>query len=265
MTPAEQVLRQFGVTEPKDIDVEAIAWCLGARVKFRPLDGCEARIVGNGDKAIITVNDRGASWPRMRYSLAHELGHWKYHRGRTLVCRSDDIGRAGPQHPHFEHTADAYASQLLMPGYLFDDLAKPRKLTFQTIETLAGEFETSITATAIRLVAGGHSPSILICHGPQGRKWFARSPGVPDRWFPQDQLDPESFAFDVLFGKRPNNSMPRKIGADGWFDRQEAGRYEVREQSFRTGSEEILSLVIINDEKMLEEWGGRNGTTRHHR
>jgi hypothetical protein len=48
--------------------------------------------------------------------------------------------------------------------------------------------------------------------------------------------------------------MPRKIPADAWFDRSEAGQYDVHEQTIRTGDEEILTLVLIRDPKMLEEW-----------
>jgi IrrE N-terminal-like domain len=253
-TPAEETLRELGVTDPKDIDIEAIAWCLGARVKFRPLDRCEARIAGNGDQAIITVNSR-SSWRRRRFSVAHELGHWKYDRGRILVCRSDEIGRSGHNYPMAERAADSYAAQLLMPAYIFDPIARAHsKLTFQTVNTIAELFETSVTATAIRLVEGRHSPALLVCHSPNGRKWFTRSPDVPDRWFPQDDLDAESFAFGVLFGNQPNDPMPRKIGADAWFDRRDADRYEVQEQTFRTGDDEILTLVLIRDNAMLEEW-----------
>jgi hypothetical protein len=72
--------------------------------------------------------------------VAWILKRWQDHRGRILVCRAEDIARAGPQYPTLERTADSYASQLLMPGYIFDPLAKSRKLTFQTIEALAGEF-----------------------------------------------------------------------------------------------------------------------------
>lgn len=94
LTPAEAMLSELGVTEPQEIDLEAIAWCFGARVKCRPLDGCEARIAASGDQAIVTVSSR-CSHRRRRFSLAHELGHWKYHRGRLLVCRADEIGREG--------------------------------------------------------------------------------------------------------------------------------------------------------------------------
>jgi hypothetical protein len=251
--PAEEVLRELGITEPKDIDIEAIAWCLGARVKYRPLDGCEARIAGNGDQAIITVNSR-SSWRRKRYSVAHELGHWKYHRGRILICRSDEIGRSGQNYPSAERVADTYAAQLLMPGYIFDPIARAHsKLNFATVTAISDSFDVSVTATAIRLVETGHSPALLVCHGPNGRKWFTRSPDVPERWFPQDALDAESFAFGVLFGNQPNDRMPRRIGADAWFDRWEAQRYEVLEQTFRTADDEILTLVLICDTEMLEE------------
>ena len=81
-----------------------------------------------------------------------------------------------------------------------------------------------------------------------------RSPDVPDRWFPQDSLDEESFAFGVLFDNQPNDPMPRKIGADACFDRRDADRFEVQEQTFRTGADEILTLVQIRNGAMLEEW-----------
>jgi hypothetical protein len=65
---------------------------------------------------------------------------------------------------------------------------------------------------------------------------------LPDRWFPRSDLAAESFAFDVLFGAREEDSFPRKIGADAWFDRWEAERYDVHEQTIRISDEEILTL-----------------------
>ena len=263
--PSDEALHELGITEPQEIDVDAIAWHLGARVKYRPLDRCEARIVGNGDRAIITVNSRASS-RRRRFSVAHELGHWKFHRGRILVCRSDEIGRSGRNYPEAERVANLYASRLLMPSYILEPVADSYpKLTFQTIGAIADTFDTSITATAIRLVEGGHTPSLLVCHGPQGRKWFTRSPSVPDRWFPQDILDRESFAFGVLFGNEANDTMPHKIDADAWFDRYDADRHEVQEQTFRTGDDEILTLILIPDDEMLEDWGSSRRTFRRTR
>jgi hypothetical protein len=54
---------------------------------------------------------------------------------------------------------------------------------------------------------------------------------VPERWFPQDTLDADSFAFGVLFGGKPDDPMPRRIGAGAWFDRWDAQSFEVHEQT----------------------------------
>jgi hypothetical protein len=56
LTPAERVLQELGISEPTEIDLEAIAFHLGARVRFRRLEGCEARIIGCNDTAIITIH-----------------------------------------------------------------------------------------------------------------------------------------------------------------------------------------------------------------
>lgn len=253
LSHAEKILKRPGITEPREIDLEAIAWTLGVRVKYRPLDGCEARIVGHNDQAIITVNSRNSP-QRQRFSLAHELGHWNHHRGRILVCRADEIGSRDNKRSPVERDADTYAADILMPRYLFQPIAKSyEKLTFQVVRALAGRFDTSLTATAIRLIEGDHFPATLVCHGLKGRKWFCRAPSVPERWFPQDQLDSDSYAFDTLFGRKAEEIIPRKIGADAWFDRHGAAEYEIHEQTIRTGNEEILSLLLIDDERMLDD------------
>ena len=257
MTPpaaAEQILQALGIEEPGEIDLEAIAWHMGVTVRYRPLDGCEARIIGNGTRAIATINERSA-WKRQRFSLAHELGHWKYHRGRILVCRADDIAQHNGHAVATEKAADGFAADLLMPRYLFESVARAcPKLTFQTVREIGRIFQTSRPATAIRLLDCGCFPALVICHGRNGRRWFARSPDIPTRWFPREDLDPESFAFGILFGGKPDDVMPRKIGADAWFDRREANGFEIREQTIRSGNDEILTLVLIEDEAMLEEW-----------
>jgi hypothetical protein len=250
MTPIsapERILQQFGVTEPREIDLEAIAWTLGAEVRYRPLDGCEARIVGNGDRAIITVNTRSSA-RRQRFSLGHEIGHWCHHRGRCLVCRADDISPGSEGRNALEKTADRYAANLLLPPYLLRPyLAKQKRLTFKAISDIANVFDSSLTATAIQIVESRMIPAILVCHGTNGRRWFCRSGDVATIWFPQDQLDSESFAFDVLFGNKPDDLFPRKIGADAWFDRRGADKYELHEQSMRTNNDEVLTLLLIEE------------------
>lgn len=251
VSPAERLLQSLGVTEPEEIDLEAIAFHQNARVRFRSLDGCEARIIGSSDTAIITVNEN-SSFRRRRFSIAHELGHWCHHRGKTLACRAEEIRPRDAINP--ERVADGFAADLILPRYMLLPIARSfSKLTTKTVKEIGGIFHTSWTATAIRLVELGHSPAMLICHGAKGVKWkwFVRGPDVPSRWFPKDDLDPESFAFNVLYGRGPEDASPRKIGADAWFDRPEAQRYELQEQTFRVSDSEVLTLLSIIDERML--------------
>lgn len=247
---AEQLLRSLGVTTPADVDVEAIAWAAGAKVRYGPLDSCEARIIGYRDKAIITVRE-GGDRRRARFSVAHELGHWRHHRGRSSVCRSDEIGGRNPLVAPAERQADSYAADLLMPAYLFrPEVAKHQRPSFEAIDALGDLFSTSRSATARRLVDLSPWPCMLVCHGPGGRRWFKRGDDVPEYWFPRDELDAESSALDVLYGGKQLTS-PQIIGADAWFERRSAERFTVTEQSARAYEGGVLTLLTFKDPEML--------------
>ena len=141
-----------------------------------------------------------------------------------------------------------------MPNYIFRPLARSHgKLSFKSVSALAGTFRTSQTATAIRLVENDHTPALLVCHGPKGRRWFTKAPSVPPKWFPQDSLDADSFAFEVLFNNAADDLVPRRVGANAWFDRREAERYEIHEQTCRIGPDEILTLLLLSDPRMLDD------------
>jgi len=252
LRPAELLLKDLGITDPREIDLEAIALDQGAIVKHGSLDGCEARIVGYGSRAIITVDDR-KSWTRQRFSTAHELGHWKHHRGRSLVCRPDELSDLRSNSLDPERVADFYAADLLLPRYLFVPRAAALRLsTFEAVEILSREYSTSIPATAIRLAQYGPEPAMLVCHGPGGRKWFNRPQQIPERWFPRDDLSADSSAMNLLYGK---NRFGRRstVGAEAWFDRWDASRYELYEQSFKISDQEVLTLLVFTNAEMLED------------
>lgn len=246
MSPAEKLLQSLGIDNPNEIDLEAIAWHIGALVKRRPLDGCEAMIVGNKRKAIISVNSRSIE-TRQRFSIAHEIGHWHYHRGQLLYCSGRDYSSPNsPMNP--EKQADDFASDLILPNYLFLPAARNlKRLNLKAGRDLAELFGASLTATMIKLVMSDYYPIMLVCHGQSGRKWLCRPPSLQRFWFPKKDLDPESPAFDLLFRGGREDVIPRKIGADAWFDFRGAERYEIQEESFSLPGNEILTLLILPD------------------
>lgn len=252
LTPAEKLLKSYGIAQPREIDLEAIAYDLGAQIKYRPLEGCEARIVGAGNSAIISVNSSSGR-PRQRFSIAHELGHWKFHRGKQLDCRADNADYS-KNASGYERIADDYAANLILPLYMLRPIVKAHEyLTFSLANEVANEFTASLTATAIRIIESDEFPCFLVCHGHHGRKWFKRSLNLPDRWFPKDQLEIDASAFDILFGQTGNDRKPERIPAQAWFDRKEAERFEILEQSIRLSSQEVLSIITLFNEEMLDE------------
>jgi len=253
---AEQILRSLGITSPDEIDVEAIAWHLGAKVKYDYLESCDARIIGADNNAVITV-DRSASPQRQRFSICHELGHWIYHRRRMLLCQADEIERPGAGSKNVERIADQFASDLLMPKYLFLPIAeKLGRPSLSVVRKLAEGFNTSHTATAIRLVETNQLPLLLVSHGKDGRRWFTRSQTVKSSWFPANDLAPDSLAFAMVYGKTALNSMPPKtVNALNWFGRQDASKFDVIEESFRVSGTEILTLLAFKDPRAFVQFG----------
>jgi Zn-dependent peptidase ImmA (M78 family) len=251
LTPAEQIIYNLGIADPGEIDLDAIAWTQGARVRYRPLRGCEARIFGRSDEAIISVNSN-TSATRRRFSLAHELGHWHHHRGQLLFCRASDIGPGGAR-PQTELVADRFAADLLMPSFLFvPRLSGLRRFGLSELETLAAEFRVSRAAAAIRAIERGQLPALVVCHNRAGRKWFARSPIVPEKWFPSKELSAETGAFAVQFGQKKEDRQGRKVRASAWFELRGADRFDVHEETIRSAEDETLTLLWLGDARMLE-------------
>lgn len=252
LKPAERILFDFGISDPKDIDIEAIAFTQGLTVRYRHLDGCDALIMGAGNRGIITINSSSAP-ERRRFSIAHELGHWHWHRNRVSMCSANDIERGSRKTGALddERVADRFGSELLMPSYLLrQSVGKIGRLDWKFVRKIADAFDTSMPATAIRLVEANYVPSLLICHKQGRRAWFARSGDVPDVWFPQEQLDYRSSAFELAHGKGGSPS-PSEVTADVWFDRRNAEQFNLVEQPFVSSNGDVLCLLNIIDHRMM--------------
>ena len=109
---AVNLLKELGISEPDEIEIEAIAEYCGATVTYGQLTGSEARIVGIDDKAVITVN-RSASRGRERFSAAHELAHWLRDAGEIALMCDPDGGFDTSGGGNRETRANDYAADLL--------------------------------------------------------------------------------------------------------------------------------------------------------
>jgi Zn-dependent peptidase ImmA (M78 family) len=246
--PASSLLKELGISEPQEIDVEAIAQYCGATILYRRLEGSEARIIGHNNRAIITVNSESPIG-RRRFSAGHELGHWMRDRGKIGFSCTEQTMNAEWDSPNAERAANEYAADLLMPVEMFEKASRGKPITFDVVRELSNLFLTSLTATAIRLVHHGSFPAILVYLQDGKRKWFIRGDGIPSRFWPLETPRSATAAADLLHGKYQEGAIP--IEANGWIDHPRAERHEVIEHSIRTSAAGILSLIWWKDERPL--------------
>src|SRR5205809_6802631 len=97
-----------------------------------------------------------------------------------------------------ERRANQYAAELLLPQKTFSPRAKNRAITFATARELADVFESSQTATAIRLVEFGSFPALVVCNDRGSRRWSRRGPDVPALLWPHDRVNPRTIARALL-------------------------------------------------------------------
>lgn len=253
MTPgqrAEALVAQFGIRDPQDLDIEAMACDAGVAVEREHLSGCEATLVGVGNRAIATIKPSPVLG-RERFSLAHELGHWKMHRGRAFRCRVDDPDENLIADRDLEKQADQFASHLLMPGPIFNPAVKAvGNPGFRELEGLAQTFKTSLVATSLRLANIDALPVIVACFSQRGLVWQVPAPHVPRRWFLLRALSEDSFAYDLMT-KGTQTNMARKQSGDVWFQNDDAEGYELHEHSVPYRNGQILVLLYLG-RKMLD-------------
>ncbi len=246
MSPAELLLWGFGITAPEHIDLEAIANAKGAEVVYRPLEGCEARLVARGDMAIISVNSNCGEG-RQRFSLAHELAHWICDRkSGVILCAKDDIGPQNAEARSIEAHANAYASQLILPNYLIDPWLQGRRISLETASQLGKEFNSSLSAAAIKVVKRAAARVCLACHSKTRLTWHQRSASFPYDFFVQSELHYETDAFEMAFGSTGGMTKAIREPASRWLSGHDVFRIEAATQSVKLPDSTILTMINLS-------------------
>jgi Zn-dependent peptidase ImmA (M78 family) len=248
--PPEKILKDLGIYEPDNIDLELIAFSLNAEVKCVPLSSAEGSIIGSESKAIIKVNSN-AQIEKRRFSLGHELGHWINDKGNNLTfnCSKNDMKQFKYQKNNFKQNkevrANQFSAELIMPKFIFSPFLVQQKINFLTVKELANTFNTSITSTAIRLVEITEFPCLVACWTPAGkRKWFFSSSTLPEEIWPFDFL---STPRQVLQVKDSSD----EVDGDTWLQGDIALNYNIFQSIFFNGYD-YISLLWWEDESQLD-------------
>lgn len=144
-------------TKSVPVDVFSLLREAGLGPDFTPMpDHISGWIERRVDGSYRVAINSGHSRVRQRFTAAHELGHYIYHRdllgsgvGDTRAYRAEGSGRPNPAIlPQHEWQANSFAANLLMPR---EQIQRQVLSGLNSTEGLAALFDVSQAAMRIRL------------------------------------------------------------------------------------------------------------------
>ena len=248
---AVKLLEAYAIESPEEINVEDIAMAQGLLVLDGGLIGAEARLLHNGTSGIIRVKSNGNS-SRRRFSIAHELGHWILHKNTTILdfCQSIEEGALTNKTTPLEIEANSFASELLMPRFLFAPLCNQVEPNLNEIKQLSETFDTSLTSTALRFVESTNEKCFIVISKGQEILWWQKNQKSGLKIFEYHQIQKNSSAWKCASGQLAESEMKR-ISTDAWFPSPPKSlRVEVQEQSIKLGAYPyVLTLLWVSEEE----------------
>lgn len=135
------------------------------KVQAASIKRFEGALFPNGDRSewLLLYNDTIASAGRVRFTQAHELGHYVLHRAKRdgFQCGDSDILHQPGDEANIETQADAFASYLLMP---IDDFRKQIRGTvdLNLLGQCADRYGVSLTAAVLKWLQFTEEKAMLV-------------------------------------------------------------------------------------------------------
>lgn len=241
--PEAQAIRlrnDLGITERK-FDMLALLGDLEIEVRFETIPGgAEGLSFKDGDREIILVDPSISSRERQRFTLAHELGHNLLGHGGT-PCHSHAIH--GAPRDAREKAANRFAATLLLPPRLFRPDIKAVHLRAEELTDLAGQYEVSLTSTAIRYTQMAADCCAVVGVRSGMEPWLSKSPKAEGWWF---RLPPHP---ETLIASRLDGDKGARVGQtpmEHWVENYSwRTRRLLREEIVQTSSG--TWLVLLSD------------------
>ncbi|MFZ4775603.1 MAG: ImmA/IrrE family metallo-endopeptidase [Terrimicrobiaceae bacterium] len=248
-TKAREIHQKLEIEEPDEIQVEKIANYYNIRVTEEPLSGMDGCIVRDGERAVITIRSTVGYQPQKRFIVAHELGHFFLHsKTRQIETVTQEQTSNWSERDIEEYEANLFAADLLMPPVLFTPRFDNNDLSLNLVESLAREFQTTFTSTAVQLVLNSREECALISSQGRQRKWAVRSPGFSFHLSEDGYIHGCSCAAEVM--RTRSRSRASDIEASYWLDgfRRNHKALITEDSRFFPKIDRTLTLLWIHDE-----------------
>jgi IrrE N-terminal-like domain len=125
----------------------------------------------------LLFNEKLKSPGRIRFTQAHELGHYLLHRleQESFECSQADMVHWGTEHRVKESQADEFASNLLMPLRQFRGCFSSEGVDFEMMSDASSKFGVSMTAAALRWIQQTPQSAVLVLSRDGFMDWSVSS------------------------------------------------------------------------------------------
>lgn len=225
---AESVLKDLGMSTTLPVDPFAIAKRkdIDVHVKTPTEDpGVSGVLMRVGDSFAIVCFDRFRNEGFLRFTAAHELGHYFLPGHPERIFRdgaTKHMSRAGFTNgePH-EREADQFAAALLMPKGLVRRALNRVEPGLAAVRALSDQFGTSLTAAAIRFAKLSDDPVAVVvsCDGKIEYCFCSESldESGGDTWIRKGELVPPG-SMTSQASARKKEQLDGDVELGVWFD-----------------------------------------------
>jgi len=254
-TRAKSIIDILGISTIEDLNkLELIALERGAIIRHAQLHVAEARLIFGSPFSVITISSNVANPLRERFGIAHELGHLELHRNvRFFPCDTGSLN-AWPvmgRELSVEQEANEFAACLLLPDQIFGEICREIDPSMGAIKELAGQFNTSIMATARRYVEFCYAPAAVVWTEQRQIRWFQRNEAFEDYGFfiNVHSMVEDSTIASGYFDRGYVPTTPKIVSASSWMMPGAYQDMRLLEQCIAMPRYEgVLSLLWLDDD-----------------
>lgn len=220
------IARRFSTVEQLHLPVDVDGVCLSLK---RP-----------GKKPNIIVNINGRTIERIRFTVAHELGHVliPWHTG-SIVDEIDITHEETSEYWQLEGEANRFASELLMPSKWIKKKIRKFPLPLDATDDIAASAKVSFLAATIK-VLGSLNPGYVFARIQSG---VVASSGRSPRTLASQPAIGKAIKPELLFPWTPHR-WKRDIGRSIYYWWQFKGDVALPEATTDQDWRELLNLII---------------------
>ena len=231
--------------------------------EFDDIENIEGFILRKNGNAIIGLNKNITSETRKKFTLAHELGHYKIPSHQNIQeykCSKEDIENFQTD-KDIEAEANEFAAELIMPKKMIINKIEENDPSISIIQEIASNCETSFLSTAFRYTKLTEFPVVFFVSENKKLKYFIYSDKISNskKYFFENPgfLNSEclTYSFFDNYGNVINKKTEcREISPYMWFPAMKNSNVECFEEVIPFPSYNMTcSLISIIENEEEEE------------